>query len=345
MTKIRLTTEDVAMLCRALAHLLQAGISPGDGLTLLARDEDRPAWQELFTSMARDCDEGSPLPQVFREAGCFPAYVCALLTVGHRVGQTAGVLEALAGYYENRARMTRQLKTALTYPAMLLCVLLAVVMILFIWVLPVFDDVYAQLGSGLTGLAGGLLAFGRLLRRILPWFCGALAAVLLAAVIAPVRKAAISWIAARFGDRGALAKVNSARFVQALSLCLRSGLTERESAELACDLSTGQQDRFSRRCRRCLDLLDQGTALPQALLQTRMISAGDCRLLEVGQRSGHSETVIAAIAERSQAEAEDALEQAAGKVEPAIIAVACALISGVLLSVMLPLVQIMNAIG
>lgn len=344
MNNIRLTTEDVSLICRALAHLLQAGISPGDGLTLLARDETRPAWQELFAAMARECDEGKPLPGVFREAGCFPAYTCSLLAVGHRVGKLSGVLDALADYYENRAKMNRQMKTALTYPAMLLVVLLAVVAVLFIWVLPVFDDVYAQLGTGLTGFAGGLLAFGELLRKILPWVCGGIAVVLCAAAVSPVREAAIRFFVARFGHRGVMAKINAARFVQALSLGMDSGLAEAEAAELASELA-GDNKIFAQNCQRVLASLEDGEALPQALVHTKMIRAGDCRLLEVSYRSGHSDRVLRAIALKMQEEAEIALEQAVGKVEPAIIAVACSLIGGVLLTVMLPLVQIMNAIG
>ena len=344
MDNIRLTTEDVSLICRALAHLLQAGISPGDGLTLLARDETRPAWQELFATMARECDEGKPLPVVFREAGCFPAYTCSLLAVGHRVGKLSGVLDALADYYENRARMNRQMKTALTYPAMLLVVLLAVVAVLFIWVLPVFDDVYAQLGTGLTGFAGGLLAFGELLRKILPWICGVIAVALCAAAVSPVRKAVIGFVVARFGHWGVMAKVNVARFVQAVSLGIDSGLTEVEAAELASELA-GDNKIFAQSCRQVLVSLEEGNALAQALAQTKMIRAGDCRLLEVSYRSGCSDRVLCAIAGKMQEEAEIALEQAAGKVEPAIIAVACSLIGGVLLTVMLPLVQIMNAIG
>lgn len=344
MNNIRLTTENVSLICRALAHLLQAGISPGDGLTLLARDETQPAWRDLFDAMARGCDEGKPLPAVFREAGCFPGYVCALVTVGHRVGKLSVVLEALADYYENRARMDRQLKNALTYPAVLLVVLLAVVAVLLIWVLPVFDDVYAQLGSGLTGFAGGLLAFGELLRKCLPWVCGIIAATLLAAAIPPVRKAVLRLVTARFSHRGAIAKVNAARFVQALSLGLDSGLSELEAAELASGLS-GESKKFAESCRQIISLLEAGSSLPQTLAQNSMLTPGDCRLLEVSYRSGHSDQVLRSIAEKMQEDAENALEQAAGKVEPAIIAVACALIGGVLLTVMLPLVQIMNAIG
>lgn len=344
MNQIRLTTEDVAALCRAMASLLQAGISPGDGLTLLAQEEAQPAWRELLSAMAVSCDEGRPLPQVFREAGCFPGYVCALLTVGDRVGQSAGVLDALADYYDNRARMNRQLKAALTYPAMLLAVLVGVVVALLVWVLPVFDDVYAQLGSGLAGFAGGLLAFGRVLRGILPWICLALAALLLAAAIPPVRKRGMLILSARFGDRGALAKVNSARFVQALSLGLSSGMTDQEGAELACELAFGEAG-FDHRSRRCLELLDEGMDLPQALQQTGMITAGDCRLLSLARRSGQGEQALAILARKLREQGEEALEQTVGKIEPAIVAVACGLIGMVLLTVMLPLVQIMNAIG
>lgn len=345
MDKVRLTTENVADICRILAHLLQAGIAPADALVLLARDETQPAWQALFSAMARRCDEGAPVHTALREEGCFPAYVWTLLEIGNRTGQTAGVLEALADYYDGRARMDRRLKAALTYPAMLLTVLLAVVAALFIWVLPVFDDVYTQLGSPLTGFAGGLLALGEILRAMLPGICVFLAVILLAAAIPPVRRKALHLLAACWGDRGALAQVNSARFVQALSLCIASGMTDREAAEQAGSLAAGEGAAFGRRGEAFLALLDEGTDLPQALLRTRFITAGACRLLEAGRRSGQGDRAMTALAGRMLEKAEEDLEQAAGRIEPAVIAVACVLIGGVLLSVMLPLVQIMNAIG
>lgn len=342
MEKARLTTEDVSGILRALAHLRQAGIAQGDALCLLAQDEQNVPWRELFSAMARRCDEGAPLHQALREADCFPAYVWKLLDIGERTGQTAGVLEALADYYDGRARMDRRLKAALTYPAMLLAVLVAVVAVLLIWVLPVFDDVYAQLGSSLTGFAGGLLAFGAILRAALPFICGFLAVLLLAAAIPPVRRGTFRLLARRWGDRGVFARVNSARFVQALALCLASGMTDTEAADQANELAAHD---FARRGAACLALLEDGADLPRALLQTRFITAGDCRLLEAARRGGQGDRAMTALAGRMTEKAEEDLEQAAGRVEPAVIVVACGLIGGVLLSVMLPLVQIMNAIG
>lgn len=342
MEKPRLTTENVADICRTLAHLLQAGIAHGDALALLARDETQPGWREMFAAMACRCDGGAALHTVFREAGCFPAYVWTLLDIGARTGQTASVLEALADYYDGRARMDRRLKASLTYPTMLLTALIAVVAALLIWVLPVFDDVYAQLGSSMTGFAGGLLLAGEALRKLLPFICGLTALLLLLLAIGPVRRKIIRLFACRWGDRGVFARVNSARFVQALSLCIASGMTDGEAALQAKNLA---EEAFARRGDECLALLEAGTDLPRALLQTRFITAGDCRLLEAGRRSGQFDRAITALAGRLLERAEEDLELAAGKVEPAIIVLACGLIGCVLLSVMLPLVQIMNAIG
>ena len=96
-----------------------------------------------------------------RDRGRFPAYVSTLTDVGERVGRIEQTLTSLSRYYENRERMDRRMQAALLYPAMLILVLLAVAVVLLVWVLPVFNDVYAQLGTGLTGFAGSLLQLQR----------------------------------------------------------------------------------------------------------------------------------------------------------------------------------------
>lgn len=93
------------------------------------------------------------------------SYVYGLLAVGERSGRTEEALSSLAAYYENRVRLDRRLRFILLYPAILLLIMLAVLVVLLTQVLPVFNDVYANLGSRLSGLAGGLLALDRVLDR------------------------------------------------------------------------------------------------------------------------------------------------------------------------------------
>ncbi len=339
-----LQKQQIGSLCQALAHLIGAGIPTGDALTLLCQDEQDKVLKQVLTQMADLADEGWPLAKCFLEVKVFPSYVCTLLKVAEGVGKSEQTLHALADYYMAQDAMQRRIKASLLYPAVLLGVLVVVLFVLLMWVLPVFNDVYAQLGSSLTGLAGVLLAMGEGLRIALPWIGAVLVIAAVLAAVPPVRRKAAAFFTVRFGDKGAFAGVNSARFLQALTLAGSSGMADPEGADLAAELAKDLPP-FHARCIKCRDALDGGAALPKALLDTGFLSAGDCRLLEAGRRSGHGQQVLEAITKQRMEDSQLKLETSLGKLEPTMVAVACLMIGVVLMSVMLPLMDIMNAIG
>lgn len=348
MKPLKLTNDEIGTLCLALAHLYHAGIGTGDALALLAEDEPASDLRQLLASMSCQADDGAPLWQIFRRADCVPAYVWGLLEVGERVGRTEDTLHALARYYEERARMERRLKATLLYPAVLLAVLLAVVVILLVWVLPVFNDVYARLGSRLTGVAGGLLALGSALRKAMPVLCALLAlAVVCAAVPAAsprLRRALSARWRVVWGDKGLARQLNTARFAQALSMGLRSGLSAQEAVELASKLAEGSPA-FRSRCTVCLDRLEHGERLPAALREAALLSPAECRLLDAGLRGGSGEGIMEQIAGRKLEESTAALEDRLSRIEPVLVVILSILVGVILLSVMLPLMHIMSAIG
>lgn len=338
-----LTNEAIGSVCMALSHLLHSGIGFGDALTLLHADEQDRFCKQILGDMARGMDEGKTLSQVFRESEAFPGYVCTLIRVGEASGSLEEALESLALYYQNRARLAQRLRSAMVYPAVLLLVLLAVMTVLLVWVLPVFDQVYAQLGAGLTGFAGAMLAFGTSIRKALPIIL--LIAVFIAAALAlpSIRYLLKKAFQKHRGDKGTAAKINRARFIQALSMAFRSGMTAQEAAETAASLA--ETPAFQACCAECCQALTQGASLAKALRETKMLSAAHCRLLEAGARSGREEQILSQLASQLLEESETALERQTEKLEPAIVVIACVLMGSVLLAVLLPLVHIMSAIG
>ena len=340
-----LTNEQISAFCTALEHLLRAGIGLGDALVLMKEGEKEQTTRQMLKRMAFLADEGATLSGVLRESGVFPAYVSTMIEVGERTGKTEQTLSAVARYYEGRNRMDRHLRSALVYPVSLLAVLLAVSFVLLIWVLPVFNDVYVRLGSSLTGVAGGLLKLGAGLRKGMPILCGLIAVVAVCLCIKPVR----GWFAKLWnqirGDAGVQKKVLSARFVQALSMAVSSGMSDAEALELACTLSEGETSAFCNRCRKCCIAAEKGKSLPDTLYENDFLTASNRRLLIAGTRSGQGETVLQKISESMLEESEEAIAGRTGHIEPVIVAVACLLIGTVLLSVMLPLMHIMTAIG
>jgi len=346
--KVQRTHEEISALCMELALFLRSGMDAASGLSLLAQEEADQGWKSLLAEMADRMDEGRTLAAAFREAEQFPEYVCGLIAVGEQTGHLEEALRALAAYYEHRSRLDRHLRSALLYPAVLMMIMLVMVVVLLTKVLPVFEDVYASLGGQLTGVAGGLLALGRVLDAAMPVLCVALAVavVLLAAFAgsAAFRTRVLSLWRKRGGDRGVSRKLNTARFAQALAMGVGSGLTVEESLSLAAGLLE-DIPAAKRRCEQCREKLDDGMPLARAMGETGLLPPAECRLLELGVRSGCHDSVMAQIAERLSEEGDAALEARVNQIEPALVVVASVLVGAILLSVMLPLMNIMTAIG
>lgn len=343
--KQNITNGEISSLCLELSLLLHAGVGTGDALSLLA---EKGEWGELLSGLAERVDNGTALSAALRESGVFPAYVCGLVETGERTGKTEEALAALSRYYEERIRMSRRIRSALLYPAVMMALMLVVIGVLLVKVLPIFDDVYASLGRRLTGVAGSLLTLGRWLDGAMPvlWVLLVLAAVFLA-VFAAVpsfrEKLTVSWRRTH-GDRGVARKMNDARLAQALAMGMASGMPIEEAVELAAGLME-ETPAAKERCLDCRARLEGGERTSAAMKESGLLPVGACRLLEMGQRGGAGDAAMEKIAADLSEESEAALEEKVSRVEPALVLVCSILVGLILLSVMLPLMHIMSAIG
>ncbi len=343
-----LSNEELASFCMELSLLLRAGVGAADGLSLLAA-ESAPQHKELLLGLAGKMDtERISLSESLRECGDFPAYVCGLVEVGETAGRTEEALAALAQYYESRVRLDRRIRSALLYPVVMLLLMLVVIGVLLIKVLPIFNDVYASLGGSLSGVAGLLLSVGQALDTAMPvlWVLMAAAVLFVGAfALLPGFRAGLlrSWQKSR-GDKGVARQINSARLAQALSMGLASGLPLDESVELAAGLM-GDVKAAEERCHDCRRRLDTGEPLADALRNSGILPASQCRLLELGHKGGMLDEIMNKIALNLAEESEAALEDKVSRVEPALVLVCTLLVGLILLSVMLPLMNIMAAIG
>ena len=348
MSSAKLSNLEISDLCRELALLIHAGVGMGDGLYLLAEEEKDASRKKMLSAMAEEVDGGSFLCDAFRKAECFPHYVIGLLRVGEQTGRTEDTLNALARYYEERHQTERQVRSTLTYPAILLFLMLAVIVVLLSKVLPVFNVIYESLGGRLTGIAGGLLSAGLAIDAAMPVICAVLALILVFVAVFALHKGFRSRILrrwnARRGDKGISRKLNNARFAQALSMGFASGLPLEDALELASELLK-EVDSAAKRCAECREMLAQGETLAAALGKTELLSNSACRLLVLGMRSGTSDDVMEEIARRMSEEARQDMERLLSRIEPTLVLITSVLVGVILLSVMLPLMNIMSTIG
>lgn len=339
---------EIADLCRQLALLLHSGIRLSDSMAMLADEETNASRRSLYSTLAEQLDDGFYLHAALDVAGCFPTHVINLLKVGEEVGRLEETLFALAQYYEERERTSRQIKSALTYPLILLAVMVVVIVVLLTRVLPVFNDVYRSLGTELTGLAGSLVSIGSWLSRIMPILSILLVALLILilchTLIPSLRRKALHFIQKRFGDKGVFRKLNDAHFAQALAMVISSGLPLEEGVALAGSLLS-ESPAAAKRCENCITALGEGKDLSSAFAENNMLPAYACKLLNLGVRAGTADQTMEELAKRLTDDAREALQAKLSKIEPALVLITSILVGAILLAVMLPLLNIMKAIG
>ena len=135
----------VSAFCENMAMLLAAGIGPEEGTALLSDT----GVVELTLDAAKAVHDhltanGGTLADACAATGYFPGYACRMLAAGELTGRTEQVLRGLARYYADRARLNKQLRSAVAYPAVLLCLMAVILAVLLVQVLPVFSRVYCR---------------------------------------------------------------------------------------------------------------------------------------------------------------------------------------------------------
>lgn len=341
-----LNYSEMARIFRALASLLHGGLSLADGAYLLAREEK--ALSPLLRDLGQQLDQGRDLSLAMKESGAFPAMAWAMVSVGEETGRVEEALGFLAEFCEERCRTRRLLRQSLAYPCLILALMLGVIGVLLVKVLPVFDQVYASLGSGLTGIAGGLLTLGQWLEGALPALPVLLGVVLALAALyrwcAPFRKGIRDLYQKHWGDRGIARRFHNARFARALAMGIGSGLNTEEALTLAGQLLSDSPG-AAERCRYAAELVRGGMDLAQALQEAELLPPSRGGLLAVGLRSGSADRMLEDVAQWMEEDARQALEDRVSRVEPAMVLLCSALVGLILLSVMVPLLEIMGTLG
>jgi len=339
----KLTDEYLSDFCMQMYLMVGAGVAPGEALGLLRREERDRAAAAVLERAESAMGNGDQLHQALARTGAFPPYLTELTAVGERTGSLEAVLHTLSGHYDRQAAFADGVRSAVLYPAVLLAMMLAVIAVLLMKVLPVFENVYAQLGTVMTGPAAFFLRAGRWLGHGWPFIAAALAAVVL-----------LVWLAARrrkrvFGSRWGFLpaslrrKIAAERFASAMSMGIRSGFDDAAAMEMAEKLcSDGETEEKIRAAR---EQVSAGAPLPETVEKTGLFSPMACRLLAVGARAGGLDGVFEEIAQRLARQIDDGMDGLISRMEPTMVVVLCALVGVILLSVMLPLAGLLSAMG
>jgi len=226
--------------------------------------------------------------------------------------------------------------------------MIVVVLILIVQVLPIFNDVFSRLGTQMSPLAISLMRFGGWLGDASIFIAAVFGVIFILVIltwrVSKIRKSLSRGFSDRWGNHGIFGKIASSRFVFAMTLAMASGLDTAEAIDIAASVSGGSRA-VDEKHKLCVNLLDSGSSLSEALSGAGILSLQDSKMLSIGSRSGKADLAMAEIARRSDLYVRDSIDRIVGRIEPTLVIISSAIVGVILLSVILPLMGIMTAMG
>ena len=339
--------RELSAFCLQISILLKAAVPLDEGLYLMAEDAPTEEEKKLLHTMGEDVELGDPFFESLERTGAFPPYVVRMAKLGQQSGTLDQMMETLADYYEKEYYMMKNIRNAIIYPVMMVGMLLIVLFVLFTRVMPVFEQVYAQLGVQMSPLSQAASRLGGILSgAALVVFVLLAVAVLIAAIAAGAGKELT--IAHKLMERlkrnskTALAAAGR-RFTAVLALTIRSGMELDKGMELARELV--DNGKVAEKIDVCSEKLQLGEGYYEAMKESGLFSSFHIQLIKVGVRSGKMDEVLQEISDDYEQQADASIDAMVARLEPTLVAVLAVAVGLILLSVMLPLAGILAGVG
>ncbi len=344
----RVRRGDLALLCRHLGTMTDAGVPISEALEAAAREGVRPEFRPFVQALATEVESGRPLSEAFARRGRdVPAIMVALTRAAESTGQLGPMLLRASDHLQRGERLSRQIRAAAAYPIFMLVAGSAVVAGLLLFVLPRFAKIYADRGAELPVPTKILLGIGTGVRENLTVL--SISAAILATAIfffsrskacllmidrlrfnAPVfgRVARLAFVAVACRTLATLL-ASGIHLLDAIAIC--RGLVRSPRAEafwIAIDAK-----------------LRDGGSLVDALRAETLLPSTVVSMVAAGERTGRLPAVLGRAADFAEEDLEIALKQATSLLEPVMILVFGSILGAVAIALLLPLFSVSRVVA
>lgn len=162
-----LSNAELSAFCQQISLIIAAGLPTYYGVSILCDEAPDKQTHDLLEQIYKPMELGATLHSALKDTGYFPKYMINMIQLGEETGRLEEVLNSLSKYYDREDEIASGIKSAVAYPLVLSAVMIAVIVVMIAKVLPVFSQIYAELGSELTGTAAVLMKLSEYINRYL----------------------------------------------------------------------------------------------------------------------------------------------------------------------------------
>jgi type IV pilus assembly protein PilC len=345
----RVKAEDIAIFSRQLATMLAAGIPLVQAFEIIGTGHDKPAMQKLVLEIKADVEGGTSLHEALAKHPLyFDDLFVNLVEAGEQAGALEGLLDKIATYKEKSEAIKKKVKKALFYPAAVLVVAVIVTIILLVFVIPQFEDLFKGFGADLPAFTQMVINISKFVQHNGVY----IAVVVGAAVWTFFYFYKRSRKLRHFLDRASLKmpiigpilyKAAIARYARTLSTMFAAGVPLVEALESVAG-ATGNIV-FEDGIMKMRDEVATGQRLQRAMENTGLFPNMVVQMIAVGEESGALDTMSGKVATFYEEDVDAAVDSMSSLLEPLIMAILGVLVGGLVIAMYLPIFKLGAVVG
>jgi type IV pilus assembly protein PilC len=340
----KITTGDIAIFSRQLATMMQAGIPLVQAFDIVGSGHENPAMQKLLSAIKVDIESGTTLADALSKHPIhFDDLFVNLVNSGEQSGALETLLDKIATYKEKTEAIKKKIKKALTYPTAVIVVAIIVTVILMIFVIPQFEELFQGFGADLPAFTQFVISISQFIRSNGVYLTIGLVAAATVFMYYKKRSRRLN----QFLDRMILKipaigeiirKAAIARFTRTLSTMFAAGVPlvealqsvagatgnivyEKATLEIRTEVATGQR-------------------LQRAMEATELFPNMVVQMVAVGEESGSLDEMCAKVADFYERDVDDAVDNLSSLMEPLIMSVLGILVGGLVIAMYLPIFKL-----
>ena len=340
----KLSTGYLIAFIKELKQLMSSGITANDAIDIIRSDESSNKAKPILDKIYEEMNNGCSLGDAIAVTSLVPNYISSLISLAEQTGHIEDVLNALIKYYTRQEKLVTGLKSIIITPIILLITMICVLSIIVIQVLPIFNTSFNRLGIQMGWLGTALLNLGIQLVKIRY----ILLVIGMAFVLLIIAIRFNSKVQERFIELGKkifhntrVNKILTAyKFTYSMSLGISSGLSiDGTLDEVEKVLDSADKDLVSIIKKELVDNPEQD--ISDVLVKHNIIGTRDSKLLKIAQKTGNIAETMEDISDTKTSEYMDSI---INKLEPSIILITSIITGSVLLSIMIPLLNIISTL-
>lgn len=345
----KVSVKDKAVFSRQFAALINAGVAIVRSLGVMAEQCTNPKLKGALIDISSDVQQGMNLSEAMRKhPGCFDFMYVSMVQAGEVGGVLDEVMNRLSKLLEDRARLQNQIKSALTYPVAVCLFAVAIFIAMTVFLIPIFANIFEQLGVELPALTKFMLWISAVLRS---W-----------RVLIPITAFIVGGFAYRqyyktrigretidrislkiplFGDL--IQKSAVALFSRTFGALTRSGVPILSALEIVRDTAGNQV--IANAVDAARKEIQQGGMISLALQKERVFPVMAIQMISIGEETGELDSMLMKVADFYEDEVEQAVKALTSIIEPIMIIVLGGMVGTILISMYLPMFKIFEKLG